>query len=117
MLSNMSLLTNKHQSQQKLRLRCNAGTVTITLARDLKGYGTVWYQPKGIANILSLARVNILYHVTYNIMRRDCFKVHKWNGDIRIFVESLRGLYWINIKDINGADRKTILNVDDKYNI
>jgi hypothetical protein len=33
---------------------------------DVPGYGTVWYDPRSIANILSLSRVKQNYHVQYN---------------------------------------------------
>ena len=37
---------------------------------DLPGYGTVWYDPKAIANILSLRRVRDHYHITYDSSHR-----------------------------------------------
>ena len=33
---------------------------------DLPGYGTVWYDPNSITNILSLCRVAAKYHVVYD---------------------------------------------------
>jgi len=40
-----------------LMLYCNAGKAIVTQKGDLKGYGTIWYYPEGIANILSLHKV------------------------------------------------------------
>ena len=40
-----------------MHICCNAGVLIVTLIGDLEGYGTVWYHPKAIANIISLPRV------------------------------------------------------------
>lgn len=52
--SNPKLLTNIRKSKCILTLYCNARKVSVTQKCDLRGYGTVWYYPGGIANILSL---------------------------------------------------------------
>jgi len=54
---NSRLLSNIREAKRQLVLHCNAGTVLVTMTGDLKGYGTVWYHPTGIANILSLNNV------------------------------------------------------------
>jgi hypothetical protein len=40
-----------------MTINCNAGGAATDQVGELAGYGQVWYHPKGIANILSLARV------------------------------------------------------------
>jgi len=55
--SNAVLFTNIRDAKSILTLDCNAGKAIVTLKGDLKVYGTVWYYPKGIANILSLYKV------------------------------------------------------------
>jgi len=57
MFSNPSLLTNIRNSKNILTLYCNAGKVSVTQKGNLKGYGTVWYHPGGIVNILTLYNV------------------------------------------------------------
>ena len=47
-------------------LHSNSGAVLVTMKGDLKGYGTVWYHPTGIANILSLNNVRKKYQVTFD---------------------------------------------------
>ena len=50
-----------------LRLHCNAGVTHINKIGDLPGYSDpVWYNPKGISNILSLGLVQKNHPVTYN---------------------------------------------------
>jgi len=52
--SNPRLLTNILTAKNTLMLHCNAGKAIVTQKGDLKGYGTIWYYPEVIANILSL---------------------------------------------------------------
>ena len=50
----MNLLTKIQDLKHVLVLHYNAGKAIVTQKADLKGHRTVWYYPKGIANILSL---------------------------------------------------------------
>jgi hypothetical protein len=50
--NNDELLTNIRQGETSMTIHCNAGTTKTNLIGDLPGYGTVWYHPSGIANIL-----------------------------------------------------------------
>ena len=52
--SNKKLITNIRDSKHVLTLHCNAGKISVNQKGDLRGYGTVWYYPDSIANILSL---------------------------------------------------------------
>ena len=55
--SNCQLLRNIRKSDGWMHIHCNAGITRMNLVGNLSGYGTVWYHPDGIANILSLAEV------------------------------------------------------------
>ncbi len=62
---NASLLSNICKSDSSMDIHCNIGVTSTNLIGDLAGYGTIWYHPQGIANILSLSQVNAQgYHVT-----------------------------------------------------
>ena len=52
---NRRLPTNVHEIDKVMNIRCNAGLTRINMVDELDGYGTVWYNPKEIANILSLS--------------------------------------------------------------
>eukprot|EP00978_Attheya_sp_CCMP212_P017338 scaffold46123_cov48-Attheya_sp.AAC.1 len=79
-------------------IHCNAGVTSMNLVGDLPGYGTVWYHPNGIANILLLSRVkNRGHHVTYDSHNGNEFHVSKGNGMTRVFKESDRGLYFMDV--------------------
>ena len=77
-------------------IHCNAGVTSTNLVGDLPGYGTVWYHPKGIANILSLNKVKAKYRVTYDSTDGNAFVVHKNDGTTRTFKQSARGLFYMD---------------------
>ena len=56
-LSNNKLLTNIRDVKKILTLYWGARKAIIPRKGDLKGYGTVWFYPDGIANILSLGNI------------------------------------------------------------
>jgi hypothetical protein len=97
---NKELLVNIRKHHTKLDIHsCNAGIATTTLIGDLPGYGTVWYNANGIANILSLARVKEHgYQVIYDSSEGNAFHVHKSDGTVRVFKESDKGLYYMDTK-------------------
>jgi hypothetical protein len=77
---NPDLLSNIREDTKSVSIHCNAGVArTTNLIGDLPGDGTVWYHPKGIANILSLSRVkeHAYSRVTYDSDGGNSFSVHK----------------------------------------
>jgi hypothetical protein len=54
---NPKLLKNIRKTNKVMNIKCNAGVTSTNMVGDLPGYGQVWYNEKGIANILSLSRV------------------------------------------------------------
>jgi len=55
--NNASMLKNIRKSITTMNIHCNAGIASTSMVGGLPGYGTVWYHPEGITNILSLARI------------------------------------------------------------
>ena len=80
-----------------MHIHCNAGITRMNLVGDLSRYGTVWYHPDGIANILSLAEVRKQFHVTYHSSQQNEFAVHKPDRTTKQFVQSDRGLFYLNM--------------------
>jgi hypothetical protein len=66
LFSNRNLLTNIRRSPTRMRVRCNAGWRSTNMVGDLPGYGTVWYDPRAIANILGVSTLKRKCHVQYN---------------------------------------------------
>lgn len=60
---------------------------------DLPNYGTVWYSPKSLANVLSLASVRQKYRVTMDTNIEPTFLVHKNDNTVLKFAEHKNGLY------------------------
>jgi hypothetical protein len=79
---NRDLLTNIREGTSSMDIHCNAGVASTNLEGELAGYGTVWYHPNGIANILSLSRMKEHGHrVTYDSHDGNKFTVHKQRRD------------------------------------
>ena len=92
---NPQLLTNIQRNAEGMRIHCNAGSRLTHFVGDLPGYGTVWYDPKAIANILSLRRVRDKYHITYDSKYQQ-FVVTKPCGKEFVFKESEGGLHYLD---------------------
>ena len=94
-ISNPDLLTCMHRSSHPKQVRCNAGTITLNTQATLGSYPSpVWYNPHGIANILSLHNVQQHYRVTMDTAINANITVHT-NTDHRpmIFRPIHNGLY------------------------
>ena len=68
-----------------MELAKQAGSTTTNMVGDLPVYGTVWFHPKGIANILALVNVKKNHKVEYNSVNGNEFTVTKDNGTKKIF--------------------------------
>jgi hypothetical protein len=68
------------------------GTLTTNLIGHFSGYGSVWYHPDGIANILLFSRVRDQFQVQYD-QAGDAFNLFKPDGTTRSFKRSASGLY------------------------
>ena len=105
--TNRRLLKNIRRARKHMFIHCTAGVAKTNLVGDLPGYGTVWYHPDGIANILSLSRVKEKYRVTFDSDINNQFVVHRPDGTQRIFQQSSRGLYFLDTsltpQPINGT--------------
>jgi hypothetical protein len=94
--ANPKLLSNIRQVPGHMELSTQAGSTTTNLVGELGGYGTVWFHPHGIANIIALANMKKKYPISYDSRNGNEFVVHKDNGTTRIFKESDRGLFYFD---------------------
>ena len=92
---NADLLTDIHEVDQPLYLETNGGGYQVsTQMGTIKDFGTVWYNPNSIANILSLAQVRLVRRVTMDTADSPAFHVHKLDGSgTTVFAEHASGLY------------------------
>jgi hypothetical protein len=97
--ANKDLLRNIRTTNRMMNILCNAGVTRTNMIGDLPGYdGEVWYNPKGIANILSLSDVEKHHRVTYDSRAEKNFVVHKKDGTQRRFQQSAKGLFFLDVK-------------------
>jgi hypothetical protein len=81
---------------------------------DLPGYGVVWYDPKSIANILSLKWVAEKYHVAFDSGDGGSFIVTKPDGTVFEFRASEGGLYFLDTEQSATVMVNTV--ADNKVN-
>ena len=57
LMFNPEMLTNIYEviRNKAIRVHCNSGTKIVDRIGDMAGYGTVWYKPTNISNIISLS--------------------------------------------------------------
>ena len=93
---NPKLVENVRRVKDRMRIRCYAGVRVTNLVGDLPGYGPVWIDPKGIANVLSLKLVKEKYHIEYDSENNNGFLVTKPTGERFKFVQSGSGLHYLD---------------------
>jgi len=91
---NPSFRTNIRRSNSQLKVHTNGGTQISSLVRDIKNFGTVWYNPDSLANIFSLAAVRKLCCITMDTSVEAALCVHSSDGSIMKFIEYRSGLYY-----------------------
>jgi len=92
--ANADLLTNIQDAPHPIWVRCNAGRIRLTQQGYFGDYPhAVWYNPQGVANILSLHNVTKHYRVTMDSARNPAILVHKNDGTHIRFTPSTHGLF------------------------
>jgi hypothetical protein len=100
---NPKFLSNIHDTKdgREIHMHCNARISVVKMIRDLAGYGTVWFYPGGIANILSLALVQKQIRVTFDSTTGNAFIVH--DRSMRKFPMSTCALYYCDMGKQQGS--------------
>jgi hypothetical protein len=112
--SNPKLLENIHQVDTTMCIRCNEGMSHTNLQGELEGYGPVWYNPKGIASILSLSKLQLKHRVMYDSEKMIQFVVHKECDRQHIFKQSENGLFYLDFSEVEETGTVLINTVEDK---
>ena len=100
---NRCLLTNVREIDKVMNVQCNAGVTRTNMVGELNGYGTVWYNPKGIVNILLLSQVEKKHRVAYDSTASKAFVVHKSDGSEHRFEQAKSGLFYMNAEQNSGT--------------
>ena len=61
-----------------LSLATNAGVMTTNLKTELPGYGTVWFDPQAMTNVLGFGNIAKQYPIQY-LQESDTFQVQLSN--------------------------------------
>ena len=118
LISDKTLLHSVHQAARPLTVHCNAGSMTLTEQGYFGSYPEpVWYNPSGLANIMSLSNVSKYYQVTMDTLSDAAILLHKSDGSSMRFIPSGKGLYHHALRD--EADAWVMINTvagqADKY--
>jgi hypothetical protein len=93
-VSNANLLHDIHRTNNPIWVRCNAGQIQLTHQDYLGDYPyPIWYNPDGVANILSLGNVSNNYQVTMDTSWSKWMTVHMHNESKIHFTPISHGLY------------------------
>ena len=85
---------------ESLRLHTSGGTLDTHQKGSFGGF-TVWYNPKCLANILSLALVSDQYRVSLDTVVENAFIVHILAEHVMKFVRVLPGLYLFDASNVD----------------
>jgi hypothetical protein len=85
---NKTLLKDIKDTNCCMQVRCNAGWTITKRIGCLTGYpGEVWYNPDGVANILSLTDAEKYFRIRYDSHPAKALVVEKPDGTERWFCE------------------------------
>ena len=101
--NNPTMLQNIRNSGRTLRAITNGGYQDSTQVGDFPNLGEVWFNEFSIANILSLADVCKVCHVTMDSAETPSINVHRRDGSIMQFVEHPSGLYVYDSNNTNSS--------------
>ena len=107
-----SFLHNIRQINKPVRIVTNTGEQFVHYAGDLPGFGEVYYDSLGIANILAFQQVIKKYEVQYNSRGSDVFRVFKPDGTTRNSVP-INGLYVHNNANPDTYPENVFVNMVD----
>jgi hypothetical protein len=83
-----------------VKINCNAGTISTNKRGKYENL-KVWYLPDGIANIISMHELELLYRVTYNSWA-GYYVVHTPKEEVR-FYKDKQGLPYLDLEESNEA--------------
>ena len=84
--------------EDAIYFHCNSGVKAVNQASDPPGYGTEWYEPTGIANILLMSRMTRKYQVVFDSKVGNFFRMIFINQEI-LFKLIPNGLYYFDSTD------------------
>ena len=99
--NNPNMLENIRRTNEKLTLVTNEGKHETDMIGTLKNFGTVWYSPTSLANIMSMSEVRKVCRVTMDTKIEPVITVHRKDGTKMKFQEHKNGLYYYDVPKVN----------------
>ena len=98
LISNKSWMHDIHDDGTSISVRCNAGTICLTHKEYFGSYPEpVWFNPHGIANIMSLDNVAKYFRITMDTEADNAMLLHKDDGLTMKFTPTGKGQYHHNL--------------------
>ena len=111
------LLHGIFKAECPMTIHCNAGTVRITHKGYYRTYPEpVWYNPKGITNIMSLDNITKYYRITMDSRIDKAMILHKTDGSMVCITPTSKGLYHCKIDSNVENMWSLVTTVADKAN-
>jgi hypothetical protein len=89
---NAKLVQNIRANSTSMTIHSNAGVSTKNQIANLSGYGVVWYDPNGIANIILMSQmIEKGYDISFDTGVGNMFIVAKPNGSTHQYLQFPRG--------------------------
>ena len=85
LIANPKMLVNirKVRGEDAIRVHCNSKFNFVDRVGDLPGYRTVWYEPTGIVNTLSMSRATKEFRVVFDSEGRIFFRMVLPDREVR----------------------------------
>ena len=82
LISNPIILLNirKVRREDDIRVHSNSGVEVVNRVSNLPGYGTAWYEPTGIANIIYMSMATKKFWVIFDSDDGDFSGWSSWTG-------------------------------------
>ena len=97
-ITHKAMVLNIKKLERPISIHCNTGSRQVEYTSDLNGYGRVWYDPKAVANILSLSCATRKYWVVLDSESGNCFRMLLPGRGV-VFNVFTNGLYYHDTVD------------------
>ena len=106
-IANENLVTHIRWSKEKLNLLTGGGNVTINMKANFHGID-VWFDPKGVANILSLGLITDLFPVVFDSQVENALFVKMSENEVWKFERFGCGLYYYDVAKYRNANNVSV---------
>jgi hypothetical protein len=91
---NQKLVQNIRDSPSPLKVHTNGGSQVSHHVTTVRNFGTVWFNPASLANILSMAALGKVCRITMDTALEPCMILHQKDGTLMKFWQYTSGLYY-----------------------